>query len=92
MYVGELTPVPAYGPRATRDEAGVGASGPRGFRVRFSLVAAQVVAACFTVAYVSVLVRAAVGAIQSALFHNIALDARRLQEILTRAALAVLDS
>lgn len=39
-----------------------------------------------------VLVRAAVGAIQSALFHNIALDARRLQEILTRAALAVLDS
>ncbi|MBL9087777.1 MAG: hypothetical protein JNM10_11615 [Planctomycetia bacterium] len=60
MYVGDLTPVPAYGPRATRDEAGVGASGPRGFRVRFSLVAAQVVAACFTVAYVSVLVRAAV--------------------------------
>ncbi|MEI2776229.1 MAG: TetR/AcrR family transcriptional regulator [Tetrasphaera sp.] len=37
-------------------------------------------------------VRAAVGAIQSALFHNIALDARSLQEVLTTAALAVLTS
>lgn len=39
-----------------------------------------------------VLVRAAVGAIQSALFHHIALDARRLQQLLTAAAMAVLDS
>lgn len=57
MYLGNLTPVPAYGPRATREEAGVGASAPRGFRVRFSLVAAQVVMACFLLAYLSVPVR-----------------------------------
>lgn len=57
MYVGDVTPVPAYGPRATRDEAGVGASGPRGFRVRFGLVAAQVVMACFLLAYLSAPVR-----------------------------------
>jgi hypothetical protein len=57
VYVGDLTPVPAYGPRGTRDEAGVGASAPRGFRVRFSLVAAQVVMACFLLAYLSVPVR-----------------------------------
>lgn len=57
MYLGNLTPVPAYGPRATREEAGVGASAPRGFPVRLSLVAAQVVMACFLLAYLSVPVR-----------------------------------
>ncbi|MFO0933040.1 MAG: hypothetical protein U1E39_10060 [Planctomycetota bacterium] len=60
MYVGDVTPVPAYGPRSTRDEAVVDASAPRGFRVRLPLVAAHVVMACLAVAYLSALVRAAV--------------------------------
>lgn len=54
MLQGEVTPIPAYGPRSTRDEAVVDTTSPRRFRVRFSLVAAQVVLACCALVYLSV--------------------------------------